>query len=250
MPKRLLILGGTTESAQLAHLIGELLADRVDVVTSLAGRVTPVADLPGRVRVGGFGGISGLCDYLRREAMDLVIDATHPFAENISAHAYAACVRADVPRLMVSRPPWTRPPGSRWLEVADLSAAARVLPDFSRRAFLTVGQGGMEAFSTVEDVWFLVRLLAEPEEPLSLAADHVVVTGRPPFSIDEERRVMEDHHVDTLVTKNSGGKAGEAKIIAAAALGLRLLVAARPLPEPGLSVESVQEAVAWLNSRL
>ncbi|MEE9544991.1 MAG: precorrin-6A/cobalt-precorrin-6A reductase, partial [Rhodospirillales bacterium] len=137
MVKRLLILGGTAEARKLAGLVVDSLAGKVEAVTSLVEHLEPMPELPGRVRTGGFEDIQALVDYLRQEAVDMVIDATHPFAEVISANAYAACLRAEVPRLMLIRPPWRLPPASRWVEVDDLTGAAEILPRLSRRAFLT-----------------------------------------------------------------------------------------------------------------
>jgi precorrin-6A/cobalt-precorrin-6A reductase len=247
--RRLLILGGTAEAAALARRAVDSFPGTLDVVTSLAGRLKQHGELPGTVRVGGFGGIDGLATYLRQAPVDWLIDATHPFAENISSNAYAACLRVEVPRLMLVRPPWPPPPGTKWLEMENMAAAAAIMPKVARRAFLTVGAGGLKAFHDVAGVWFLVRLVEPPEDPLPLA-QHEVVVARPPFTLEGERALLEEHDIDTLVARQSGGAATVAKLTAARELGLKVVLIARPPPEPGQSVETVEEALGWLESQL
>ncbi|CAA7626773.1 cobalt-precorrin-6A reductase [Magnetospirillum sp. SS-4] len=238
MPGKLLILGGTAEAAALARAV----AGRIETVTSLAGRAG-IPSLPGRVRVGGFGGAAGLEAFLRTEAIGRVIDATHPFAARISAHAGTACAALGIPRLMLRRPEWPRHPEDRWTEVADMAGAAAVLPGLGRRAFLTVGAGEVAAFAPVPDVWFLVRLLTAGPLPL---ADHAVITGRPPFAEAAERALMAEHRIDVLVSKASGGSATYGKIAAARHLGIPVLMIRRPAPPAGAAVDSVAAAVEWL----
>lgn len=247
MAKKVLILGGTAEAAELARRAVDTFGAQAQIITSLAGRTRARADLPGQVRVGGFGGAEGLIDYLEREAIDLVIDATHPFAAAISAHAADACARTGVPRLALVRPPWRLEPGAAWREVDDMRAAASALVG-AKRVFLTTGRGGLEAFAAVPDAWFLVRLMEAPEKPLPLP-DHHVIVQRPPFTIDSEKTLMREHHIDTLVAKNSGGIT-EAKIAAARALGVRVVLIRRPPSPPGDAVETVDAALAWLKMQL
>lgn len=248
MVDRLLILGGTAEAADLARRVAARFGEKVDLISSLAGRTGTVPDLPGRVRVGGFGGAAGLEEFLRAEKVTWVADATHPFAERISEHAYDACLRAGVFRLALRRPEWRRQAGDRWLEVDGLEQAAGVLPRFSRRCFLTVGPGGVGAFAGVAGVHFVVRLLAEPDAPLALP-DHTVVTGRPPFGVDEETDLMREHRVDTLVARNSGGPTA-AKLDAARALRLRMVLVRRPPVEPGPLAEGVGQVMEWLETQV
>ncbi|OHC74971.1 MAG: cobalt-precorrin-6A reductase [Rhodospirillales bacterium RIFCSPLOWO2_12_FULL_58_28] len=249
MVSKLLILGGVAEAADLARKASVALKGKVEVITSLAGRLKHRPDIPGRVRFGGFGGVEGLIDYLKDEAVDFVIDATHPFAETISGHAYVACLSSGVPRLSLIRPPWQAPPHAKWIEMDSLEEVASALPRISRRAFLTVGKGGIEAFSTVKGVWFLVRLIEEPDAPLPLA-DYQLVTGRPPHTVESERALIDDYGIDALIAKQSGGHMGEAKIIAACEAGIAVVAVSRPPPEPGESVETAEEAMAWLKERL
>lgn len=248
MTKKILILGGTAEAARLARRAMDAFGDRAQIITSLAGRTRARSELPGQVRVGGFGGAQGLAEYLTADAIDAVIDATHPFAATISAHAAAACKEAGVPRLVLVRAPWRPKPGHSWTDVDDLTAAAGALVGVAKRAFLTTGRGGLDAFAAVPEVWFLVRLMEAPERPLPLR-DHQIIVQRPPFTVDSERALLAEHRINTLVAKNSGGIT-EAKITAAFDLGVRVVLIRRPPPPPGETVESVEQAMAWLRERL
>ena len=247
--KRLLILGGTAEAAELARRASETYAGRIEVVTSLAGRLAPRRDLAGRVRRGGFGGADGLARFLDGEPIDWLVDATHPFAEAISTHADAACGESGVPRLVLARPPWQRVPDDDWREVDDMAGVVRILPGLGKRAFLSVGPGSTAAFSQVEGVWFLVRVIETPRHPLPLP-EHMVITGRPPFTVYDERLLLAAHRIDVLVTKNSGGLATEAKLAAAREAGIPVVMVNRPPPPPGDLVENVDAALEWLERLL
>ncbi|MFA6021010.1 MAG: cobalt-precorrin-6A reductase [Rhodospirillales bacterium] len=242
MRPKLLILGGTSEAATLARRIG----GELDVVTSLAGRMTTIPDLPGRLRVGGFGGAEGLSRYLQEERIAAVIDATHPFARHISAHALEACRTMGVPLLTLLRPPWPKEEGDRRIVAADMADAARQLPSLGSRAFLTIGRQELDAFRDVLQVWFLVRMIDPPSQPLP--ENWQVILGRPPFDADNDRRIMKEHGIDVLVTKASGGAATHGKILAARQLGLPVLMIDRPQTNSGDSAASIDEALAWLNN--
>lgn len=247
--KHLLILGGTAEARELARRVAITIPKKVRVTTSLAGRRAKAPALPGDVRIGGFGGIDGLVDYINENAVDLVIDATHPFSAIISDHANAAAEATGVPRLQLLRPLWQLPPTAKWIEVDDLTDAARDLPRFAKRVFLTTGVRGLEAFSGLDDIWFLVRLMDPPAEPPPLAQLELI-TGKPPYSFEDERAILADHNIDTLVTKNSGGDGTEAKVFAAAEAGVKIILIRRPPPEPGPVVETVDDAFAWIESQV
>ncbi len=249
-PKRLLILGGTSEAAQLARRAVAEFGGRLDVTTSLAGRLPSRPDLPGLIRVGGFGGAVGLAAHLMAERIDLLIDATHPFAATISSNAAQASATVEVPRLVLIRPEWRPGPDDRWLDVSSLAEAAALLPKIARRAFLTTGPGGIEAFAE-SDCWFLVRLFAPPSAPLPLAA-HEIFVARPPFTREGERELMLRHRIDALVTKNSGGPT-EAKLAAARDVGVPVIMMRRP-PQPtgygGERVDNIDDALTWIGRRL
>ena len=247
MPERVLILGGTGEALELARALD---ADpRVETITSLAGRTRRTAEIPGAVRRGGFGGAEGLEAYLRAERMDLVVDATHPYAGIISAHAASACEAALLPHLVLHRAPWVPGPGERWIEVDDAEHAAQALPALGGRVLLTIGSRGLEPFLRVPELRFVVRAIEAPD--IALDPDRVeLVLGRGPFHVDEERRLLESHGIDVLVSKNSGGRAAQAKLAAARTLGLPVVMIARPPPPTGERVDSVAAAIAWLQAQL
>ncbi len=247
--KHLLILGGTTEARELARRVSLMIGKKLRVTTSLAGRRATTPALAGDVRVGGFGGIEGMKTYITEHAVDLVIDATHPFAGQISDHANVACAGVPVPRLQVMRPGWRMPPGATYLEADGLDGAAAILPRVARRIFLTTGHGGLEAFSGLEGLWFLVRLIDAQKAPPPLA-DYQLITGAPPYTLDAEQDLLAEHDIDTLVTKDSGGEGTEAKVIAAAKTGVTIILIRRPPPEPGPLAETVDEAFAWLEGRV
>ncbi len=246
-PARLLILGGTTEAAALAaRLDGD---PRLAVTSSLAGRTQKPAALPGAVRVGGFGGPEGLEAHLAQQGISVVIDATHPFAATISEHAALACKRRGVPRLQLVRPAWQPQPGDDWREVATLEEAAALLPGLGRRVFLTIGRQEVGAFEALGEHWFLVRMIDAPAQPLPLARCELLLE-RGPFDRAAETALLRRHRIDALVAKNSGGAATYAKIAAARALGLPVVMVRRPEAPPGPQAPDVEQALAWLEAHL
>ncbi len=252
MVKHLLILGGTGEARDLARKVSLLIGKRVRVTTSLAGRRATSPNLAGDVRTGGFGGVQGMMTYFTEHAVDLVVDATHPFSPIISDHAATACGDArdgGIPRLQLVRAEWRIPPSAQFVEVDDFKAAADYLPQFAKRVFLTTGIRGLEAFSELKDMWFLVRLIDEPATPPPLAA-YQVITGRPPYTLENERAVLAEHKIDALIAKHAGGDATEAKIFAAAEAGVKIVLIRRPPPEPGPVAKTVDEAFAWIEARV
>jgi len=246
-PKRILLLGGTGDSRTLAERLAG--RDDLEVISSLAGRTERPAALPGGLRIGGFGGIEALADYLTREAIDLVVDATHPYAARISSNAAAACRRSGTPRLLLARPPWPEQPGDRWIRVPDAHAAAKALPGLADRVFLAVGRGELEAFAGLPEIWFLVRTVDAPRDKLPLE-QYDVVLGRGPFEANGERALFALHGIQALVTKNSGGEATYAKIAVARELSLPVVMIERPAREAEETAATVDEALAWIERRL
>jgi precorrin-6A/cobalt-precorrin-6A reductase len=241
---RVLILGGTTEAAALAE---SLAGNRtLEVISSLAGRTHRPRPLPGTVRIGGFGGDDGLARYLKDERIDALIDATHPFADEISKHAAGAAERAGVPRLILTRPEWRAVTGDRWIVVADLDGAAEVLRKRfdGTRAFLAVGSGSLSPFAELSHRSLLVRVAQEPEG-LPLPGS-VVFVDRGPFTEAQEIALLRSHRIDVVVSKNSGGDAVYGKIAAARDLGIPVVMVARPPCPPGDHVRSVDAAARWL----
>ena len=244
---KVLILGGTAEAAGLARALAD--DARVTAITSLAGRTRAPAEVPGEVRVGGFGGPAALAEYLGREGIGLVVDATHPFAARISRNAAQACDAAGVPRLLLARPPWTARAGDHWVPAADATAAAAVLPGLGQRVFLAIGRQELAAFAGLTQPWFLVRLIEQPETPPPLAAYHLVL-GRGPFAVAREIELLREHGIDVVVSKNSGGAGAGAKIAAARELGLPVVMIERPPAPDGETAGTVEAARAWIDARL
>lgn len=239
---KILVLAGTRE----ARLLSRELAGRdgVAVVASLAGRTATVADHGVPVRVGGFGGVDGLETHLRDERVDVLVDATHPFAATMPHHAAAAARRRGTPRLRLVRPPWRPGAGDRWLEVTDLEAAARTLGRMgSARVLLTVGRLDLAAFRDLDGISFVVRTI-EPPDPLPLTGAEVL-RARGPFTVADERALLADRRIDVVVTRNAGGD--DAKLEAARLLGRPVVMVRRPPPVGGPLVHTVADALAWLD---
>ncbi|MDL4774307.1 MULTISPECIES: cobalt-precorrin-6A reductase [Thermomonosporaceae] len=241
MTTRVLLLGGTGEARRLA---GRLADDPAyEVISSLAGRVAEPALPAGRTRIGGFGGPDGLADWLARERIDAVVDATHPFAAVMTGSAVAAAARTGLPLVVLRRPGWTRDDGDDWRRVPSLEAAAANLP--GERVFLTTGRKNLGAFAGDGRRWFLVRSVDPPEPPFPPRMETVLARG--PFTVEEELALMRGRSVDVLVTKDSGSAMTAAKLTAARALGIPVVMVDRPpLPAGAAVVTSVDGALGWL----
>ncbi|MCX2968010.1 MULTISPECIES: cobalt-precorrin-6A reductase [Streptomyces] len=238
-----LVLGGTEEGRRLAGELGAV--PGVRVTSSLAGRVAGGAVPPGAVRVGGFGGAAGLAVWLDAHRVDAVVDATHPFAAEISGNAVRAAREAGVPLLAVRRPGWRAGPGDTWVDTDSHEHAAAVVPSLGARVFLSVGRQPLAAFAGVDACWFLVRAVTPPSPPLPRHRE--VVLARGPFTVAGERELLARWGVRVVVTKDSGGAATAAKLTAARELGLPVVVVRRPpLPSGVRAVPDVPAAVAWL----
>lgn len=247
MKKRLLILGGTGDAAQLAARVSQI--PEIEVVTSLAGRTQQPSAVTGEVRIGGFGGADGLAAFLRDRPIDLLIDATHPFADRISLNAAVAATKCQIPHLILVRPAWEKTEGDRWIEVDSHAAAARVLSERSRRVFLTIGRQELGAFAGLDDLWFLMRAI-DPPATETLIPNGKLLLAKGPFSLASELQLLREYNIDTVVSKNSGGDATYAKIVAAREVGIPVVMVQRnPLPEAE-KVAGVEGAIAWLYSHL
>jgi precorrin-6A/cobalt-precorrin-6A reductase len=242
--KRILILGGTAEARELA---AELHAQGHEVITSLAGRVARPRLPAGEVRIGGFGGSDALAAWLESDGITAVVDATHPFAERISASAARASEKAGVPLLRLERPGWTEGPGDRWHWVDDLDQAAASVPDLGSQVLLTTGRQGLSAFAGVSDAWFLIRCVDPPDDRLPPRCE--VLLDRGPYTLEGELTLIDDHGIDVVVTKDSGGDHIRAKLDAARARELPVIVVRRS-PRPAVeTVAGVEQAVAWARGR-
>jgi precorrin-6A/cobalt-precorrin-6A reductase len=241
---RILILGGTTE----ARLLGERLARRsgLDVTLSLAGRTASPVPHAVPVRVGGFGGVAGLADYLVEGRIDAFIDATHPYATGISHNAAVAAHRTGVPFVALRRPPWTAVAGDRWIDVDDTAAAARAIGEKSRSVFVALGRNELAPFAAAPQHRYLIRSVDPVDPPLPLP-HATYVTARGPFSEAVDRGLLRAHGIDIVISKNSGGNAAYGKIAAARALGIAVIMVRRPPAPDTLAVAAIDEAMAWLD---
>jgi len=240
---KLLILGGSGEAAGLARALdGDA---RYDVTLSLAGRTTEPTQLPGRLRRGGFGGAEGLARLLAEESYDLVIDATHPFAVRMKLHAIEAARASGVPLLAIRRPPWIPRDGDQWTMVESVDAAAAALGETPRRVFLTTGRMELAPFKEASQHFYIVRSVEAPARA-HLPPRFELITARGPFHFADERALLQAREIDVLVTKNSGGEGAAAKLDAARALSIPVIMVRRPdLPDAPF-VETIADAVAWL----
>jgi precorrin-6A/cobalt-precorrin-6A reductase len=243
----ILILGGTTEARALA----EALQPRADVrvTVSLAGRTAAPLPQGAPVRSGGFGGAEGLARYLDDEKIDALIDATHPYAAAISANAVRAAKESGVRLLALRRPPWTKLGGDDWIEVENVEDAVRALGEKPKRVFLALGRNELLPFAGAPQHSYLIRSV-DPVDP-PLAVPHAAyVIGRGPFTEAADRALLAAHRIEVMVAKNSGGTATYSKIAAARTLGIPILMLQRPVSSPAPTVETVEEALDWLDHAL
>jgi len=238
---RVLLLGGTTEANHLARALS---GAGVDAVYSYAGRTAAPPGQPIATRSGGFGGIEGLAAYLKADAITHVIDATHPFAAQMGANAAAACATTGTPLLRLERPAWVAGPGDAWTHVPDVEAAADALPNKRTAVFLAIGRQRLEVFARQPQHRYLLRLVDPPEAPLPLP-DAVAIIARGPFDEAADRALMQAHGVQVVVAKNAGGQGAEAKLAAARALGIPLILIDRPTRPAVETVAAPEEALAW-----
>lgn len=241
---KVLLLAGTAEARALSHALDT--ASNVTLISSLAGATERPARLGGRLRVGGFGGVSGLAEFLADQTIDLLVDATHPFAATMSKNARIAAAAAGVARLTVRRPPWKA--AKRWQEVPSLAAAAAALAP-ETTVFLATGRGSLPAFQGRSDIDFIVRVMDALPQRCPLPRGRFLA-AKPPFAVADEIRTLRDNRVDTLVTRNAGGSGGAEKLQAADALDLGVVLITRPPVEPGPRVTTAEEAMAWITTRM
>lgn len=239
----LLILGGTTEASAIARALAH--DTRFVATVSLAGRTRHPAPQPIPCRVGGFGGAEGLARYLAEHRVGALIDATHPFAARMTRNAEYAARLSGTRLLAVQRPPWRRRPSDIWIDVPDMTAAAEALGPVPRRVLLTIGQKDLAPFAAAPWHHYVLRSIDRPA-PDALPPRAEVIAARGPFAEAAERDLLAERRIEILVTKNSGGGATEAKLAAARALGLQVVMVARPPPPQAETVATAAEALAWI----
>ncbi|MCV2867745.1 cobalt-precorrin-6A reductase [Defluviimonas sp. WL0002] len=242
---RVLLLGGTTEASQLARHLAAL---GVDAVFSYAGRTDAPVAQPLPTRIGGFGGVGGLVRYLKDESITHVVDATHPFAAQMSRNAIAACEQARVPLCAFERAPWVAGPGDSWINVGDIAGAVAALPDDAARVFLAIGKQNLRDFAARPQHHYLLRLVDQPEAPLPLP-DAAAIIARGPFDEAGDRALLADHRIDWIVAKNAGGTGARAKLDAARALRIPVILIDRPELPPRRITDSIDGVMAFLDHR-
>jgi precorrin-6A/cobalt-precorrin-6A reductase len=244
---RVLILGGTTEASELARLLAE--DRRFETTLSLAGRTLKPRAQPVRTRTGGFGGPGGLAAWLQQESIEAVVDATHPYADQISSNAVTACGRLAIPLATIIRPAWQPEPDDNWLTVASAEAAADALGPQPRRVFLSLGRLELGVFAASPQHHYIARTI-EPPEGVALPRDISLIFDRGPFNEQAETALLTQEKIDVIVSKNSGGAATYPKITATRKLGIPVVMIARPHKMHGHAVDNAKGAVMWLEQRL
>lgn len=239
---RILLLGGTTE----ANLVAQAVAKAgLAGVYSYAGRTEAPMGQPIHMRVGGFGGVEGLRAYLQAEGISHVIDATHPFAAQMSTNAVAACTAEGIPLIALERAPWAPGEGDRWTHVQDILAAVAALAGPPQRVFLAIGRQHLDPFAAQPQHHYLLRLVDAPADPLPLPQAEVVV-ARGPFGVAGDTALMQAHGTEVVVAKNAGGKGAVAKIAAARDLGLPVVMIDRPSVPERRVARTVGQVMDWL----
>lgn len=244
---RVLLLGGTTEASLLARAIA---AAGVAAIFSYAGRTADPVAQPLPTRIGGFGGVAGLRDYLQGHAITHVVDATHPFAAQMSRNAMAACAALQTPLIAFERPEWRATAQDDWTTAADIAAAVAALPNNPARVFLAIGKQTLAAFAAKPQHHYLLRLVDAPQDPAPLP-DCTLILARGPFSTADDTALLLHHSITHIVAKNSGGSGARAKLDAARALRIPVILIDRPArADPAMGVRAVAHEVAqvmhWL----
>jgi precorrin-6A/cobalt-precorrin-6A reductase len=242
-PLRVLLLGGTSEAAHLAERLASI--PGIAATLSLAGRTINPAAGPLPIRVGGFGGVAGLADYLVRENIALVIDATHPFAAQISNNAIAAAAATGVSLIAIERPKWSRVNGDDWDEHATIEAAIAALPEAPQKIFSALGRSSLAALSAAPQHHYVIRVV-DPITPPPGLPHATIITGRGPFRTEDDAALFRRYDIQSVLAKNAGGNAAYAKIEAARQLGLKVHMIRRPKIGERPTVNSVDEAMAWI----
>jgi len=239
---RILLLGGTTEASLLARALAQ--AGR-DAVFSYAGRTAAPVAQPLLTRIGGFGGVAGLVAYLRAQAITHVVDATHPFAAGMSRNAVAACTATGTPLIAFERAPWVAGPGDLWTRVPDVGAAVAALPEAPSRVFLAIGKQTLAPFAARPRHHYLLRLVDPPRDlPLP---DCAVVLARGPFDVAGDTALLTAHRIAHVVAKNAGGEGAAAKLAAARALHLPVILIDRPVVPARAVAGDVAAVLRWLD---
>ena len=259
MPEKLLILGGTREAYELAEcLVSEFSSEQLIVISSLAGATVKPKIPAGEVRIGSFGGLSGLRNYLVREKISMLVNATHPYASQISKNALAVAKELRFSYLRLTRPPWVKLPGDHWIEVPDMEAAANYLIDHKtvsqnqlskHSVFLSIGNRGLNLFRECKNNRFLVRTVDLPDVSSSWTKA-TFLEGRGPFTLENELALLRQNAITILITRNSGGGSTYAKIEAARELRIPVVMVARPVTSSSAICQSLDDTTNWISKKI
>lgn len=245
-----LVLAGTAEARKICSELSRL---NIKARASLAGRVATPKPLDLQTRIGGFGGVDGLAGYLEEESITHVVDATHPFASQMSHNALQACSRLDIKLGIFRRVPWQPKDGDHWINVPDVELAVAALPGSPRNVFLGIGRQNLSVFAAQPQHHYLCRIIDPPQAPPPLPS-HSIVLAKGPFDLDADIRLLRDYNIDIIVSKNSGGTATRAKIDAARALQIPVIMIGRPsMSLSGQNVNdfhTISDLTRWLSHEL
>lgn len=242
MTDHLLILGGTTEATALAHALHDA---QIKATFSYAGRVARPKRQPLPTRIGGFGGVEGLADYIRENGITHVIDATHPFAAQMSKNAVAACAQAATHLVALTRPKWVAQAGDEWRHVPDITGAVAALDGPAQNVMLAIGRMHLDAFAPRPQHRYLLRLVDAPDGVVPLPSRHIIV-DQGPFTVEDDTILMRDHNIEVVVAKNAGGSGARAKIDAARALNIPIIMIDRPAIPDRPEVGKPEDVLDWL----
>jgi precorrin-6A/cobalt-precorrin-6A reductase len=242
MTDHLLILGGTTEATGLAHVLHDA---GINATFSYAGRVARPKRQPLPTRIGGFGGVEGLVKYIAENAITHVVDATHPFAAQMSMNAVAACAQTNAHLLALTRPKWVAQAGDQWRHVADIDGAVAALDGPAQKVMLAIGRMHLDAFALCSQHQYLLRLVDAPSGEVPLPNRSIIV-DQGPFSVENDTALMRDHKIELVVAKNAGGSGARAKIDGARALNIPIIMIDRPHIPARPEVGTAQEVLDWM----
>ncbi|MEJ6398764.1 cobalt-precorrin-6A reductase [Yoonia sp. 208BN28-4] len=239
----LLLLAGSGEAKQIAQALAQ---DGTPAIASLAGETRRPSELGLPTRVGGFGGADGFRDYIHAAGITAVLDATHPYAADMTTRTARLCAELSIPYCHVLRPPWTPEPGDDWTEIAREEDAKTYIHSW-QTVFLGTGRKTLHRFKNLEGTRLICRLIDPPTEPFPFEGGEFLI-GRPPFSVDREKELFRLLNVDWLIVKNAGGDASRTKLTAAGDLGIPVLMIKRPAMPDTTRVETVADALAWVRA--
>lgn len=239
---KILILGGTSEASALASAVAKR---GLPAIFSYAGRVATPKPQPLPTRIGGFGGVSGLASFLAQQRITHIVDATHPFAAQMSTNVVAAAAQCGVKAIALTRPAWRPVEGDQWQCVASIDEAVSALAGPSQRVLLAIGRMHLAAFATQPQHHYVLRLVDRPTSPLPLP-DVSTVIDRGPFTLEGDLALLEKQRIQRIVCKNSGGEGAASKLTAARKLGLHVVMIERPYLPSRLEAHTVDEVINWI----